>query len=177
MLPLKFSRQIHHHHHQQGLSLVEVMIVVFVMGIGLLGLGALQAVSLGYATGARQKTQAVNLTYDVIDIVRANMSNAGYFANEGSSWSSTCAMNSPGGYQCSSGEPALECDLERWSRKVCSLLPSGRGRFNISPDSTHPGSLVMVVDVCWQDQVGVDTTATSDCDGEHETLFTTETQL
>lgn len=61
---------------QRGVTLIEVMIAVLVFAIGLLGIAALQAVSLQSGQGAYYRTQAINLAYEVADFARVNRSAA-----------------------------------------------------------------------------------------------------
>jgi|SRR5690625_433561 len=57
---------------QMGLTLVEVLVAVLVLSIGLLGLAALQGISLQSSQGAYFRTQATNAAYEVADFARAN---------------------------------------------------------------------------------------------------------
>lgn len=59
-----------------GFSLMEVLVALLVLSVGLLGLAALQAVSLKTNHGAYQRTQATFLAYDIMDRMRANRANA-----------------------------------------------------------------------------------------------------
>lgn len=59
-------------HHQQGLSLIEVLIAALILAIGLLGIAAMQAVTLKNSQSAFDRTQAVVLSYSMFDAMRAN---------------------------------------------------------------------------------------------------------
>jgi type IV pilus modification protein PilV len=56
----------------RGFSLIEVLVAVLVMGIGVLGVSALQMVSLQNNRGALERAEAVHLAYDMMDRIRAN---------------------------------------------------------------------------------------------------------
>lgn len=56
----------------QGFTLVEIMIAVFVLAIGLLGMAGLQMASLKNNHSAYLRTQAVEYAYDISDRMRAN---------------------------------------------------------------------------------------------------------
>jgi type IV pilus assembly protein PilV len=58
----------------KGFSLIEVMVALLVLAIGLLGLAALQTVSLQGGQNAYYRTQATNLAYEVSDFARVNRS-------------------------------------------------------------------------------------------------------
>lgn len=55
-----------------GFSLIELLVAVLVMGIGVLGVSALQMVSLQNNRMALERGEAVHLAYDVMDRIRAN---------------------------------------------------------------------------------------------------------
>lgn len=59
---------------QQGAGLLEVLIAVLVMGIGLLGIAALQATALRNAQSSMERSQAVVQAYAILDSMRANAS-------------------------------------------------------------------------------------------------------
>ena len=62
--------------NSKGFTLIEVLVAVFVLAIGLLGLAGLQAKSLQFNQSAYQRSQATILAYDIIDRMRANLSEA-----------------------------------------------------------------------------------------------------
>ena len=55
-----------------GFSLIELLVAVLVMGIGVLGVTALQMVSLQNNRDALERAEAVQLAYDIMDRIRAN---------------------------------------------------------------------------------------------------------
>ncbi len=55
-----------------GFSLIELLVAVLVMGIGVLGVTALQMVSLQNNRMALERGEAVQLAYDMMDRIRAN---------------------------------------------------------------------------------------------------------
>jgi len=61
---------------QRGVTLIEILITLLVLAVGLLGLAALQGLSLQTGQVAYQRTQAVNIAYEVADFARANRSTA-----------------------------------------------------------------------------------------------------
>lgn len=56
----------------RGLSLIEVLISMLVLGLGLLGLAMLQATNLRLAQSSNQRTVAINLSSDLLDDIRSN---------------------------------------------------------------------------------------------------------
>jgi len=58
--------------HARGFTLLEVLVALFVLSLGLLGLAAMQMTSLSFNTDAYMRTQATILVYDIIDKMRTN---------------------------------------------------------------------------------------------------------
>lgn len=59
----------------RGVGLIEVMIAVLIMGVGLLGIAAMQATALRNNESALERTQATIQTYSILDAMRANRNN------------------------------------------------------------------------------------------------------
>lgn len=55
-----------------GVSLIEVLISVLIMGIGMLGIAAMQATALRNNQSALDRSQAVVQSYTILDAMRAN---------------------------------------------------------------------------------------------------------
>jgi type IV pilus assembly protein PilV len=58
---------------QTGASLLEVLISVFVLAFGLLGIAGLQTSSLRNTQSALERSQIVFLTHSILEAMRANM--------------------------------------------------------------------------------------------------------
>lgn len=58
-----------------GIALIEVLVAVLILAVGLLGMAAMQGVSTQMTNGAEQRTQAILLSADMMDRIRANRSN------------------------------------------------------------------------------------------------------
>lgn len=56
-----------------GFTLLEVMIAIFVLSVGLLGLALLQTTGLRLNTDSHSRTQATYAAYDIIDKMRASV--------------------------------------------------------------------------------------------------------
>jgi type IV pilus assembly protein PilV len=66
---------------QSGVTLIEILVTLLVLAIGLLGLAALQGISLQSGQISYQRTQAVNVAYEVADFARANRASPGNLQN------------------------------------------------------------------------------------------------
>ncbi len=67
------------HRSQQGVGLLEVMIAVLILAIGVLGIAALQAVTLKNSGSSAARTQAAIQVYSMLDLIRADRLNAGTY--------------------------------------------------------------------------------------------------
>ncbi|PKM21168.1 MAG: type IV pilus modification protein PilV [Gammaproteobacteria bacterium HGW-Gammaproteobacteria-15] len=63
---------VHTFNKQRGVSLLEVLVSVLVLGIGLLGVAALQTSSMRHTNSSLEKTMAVILTDTLAELLRAN---------------------------------------------------------------------------------------------------------
>jgi type IV pilus assembly protein PilV len=61
---------------QRGVGLIEVLVAVLILSLGLLGMAGLQAKSLRANQSSYARTQAVMLSYYILDAMRADKSNA-----------------------------------------------------------------------------------------------------
>lgn len=57
---------------QRGASLIEVLVSVLIMGIGLLGIAAMQATALRNSQSSLERSQAVIQSYTILEAMRAN---------------------------------------------------------------------------------------------------------
>ncbi|MCH8846255.1 MAG: type IV pilus modification protein PilV [Proteobacteria bacterium] len=127
----------HKKYYLDGFTLLEVMVSLLVLSVGLLGLAALQATTLKANHGAYQRTQAIFLTYDMMDRLRANRTAA--LAGE-------CDIDM-GDTLSGSGSAMCDADVTDWQDNFVGLyLPSGQGLIDCSTTAT-----VCVVTVQWDE--------------------------
>ena len=101
----------------RGMTLIEILVTIFVTGVGLLGVANLQVVAKRVNYEALQRTTAAALVQDIAERMRANPSNlAAYVTDDVTALTGTsnCAASDGG---CSTAELAV-FDLERWRRKL-----------------------------------------------------------
>ena len=77
---MTFSNRTRRPAAQRGVSLIEVMISLFVFGIGVLGFAALQSRAVQATFDNSQRDQVVWLTQSLIDRIRGNPGAAGKYA-------------------------------------------------------------------------------------------------
>lgn len=98
---------------QAGAGLLEVMIAVLIMGIGLLGIAAMQATALRNGQSSLERSQVVIQSYSILDVMRANRTDAiaGYYDTPGSS--PLCAASAPDSDQ-PTGQQTAQAEVNGW---------------------------------------------------------------
>lgn len=151
---------------QRGVSLIEVLIAVLIMGVGLLGIAAMQATALRNSQSALERSQAVIMSYAILDAMRANRDAAiGGAYNIGM----TCAAPAAG--------TLAQTDLNQW---ITSLKESVRGTALAAADTTACGSVacttgnLCTVTVQWDDSRATNARA-SNANGASQTNRTVVT--
>lgn len=81
-------------HRQTGSGLLEVMVAVLVLSLGLLGLAGLQARTLQQNQSSLQRSQAVLLSYSMLDALRIDRQGA---INGAYNIGQTCVPPAPNG--------------------------------------------------------------------------------
>lgn len=162
------------HIRQRGVTLIEVMIAVLILSIGLLGMAALTGVSVRNTQSANYRTQATNLAYEAIDMMRANKNNIGYYNSAAYSDPEVACGDEPEAAEPDACGSGFACDRVRWEEKLCRTLPMGRGRTSIESIGVPP-TLTAVVRIRWCDDRSR-VAADGDCD-DGEIEFAMETAL
>lgn len=122
---------------QRGATLIEVLVAMFILAIGLLGLAGLQAMSVQSNQGAYYRSQATILANDIADRMRANRTAALAGNYEQSSPPST--TSTPIG----TPTPAQR-DLAEWNTRLATSLPEGKGTIVTS-------SNIVTISISWED--------------------------
>lgn len=111
--------------HQRGISLLEILITVIILAVGLLGLALLQTMNLRYTQSANYRTVATNLSYEVLDLVRANQLLKRRYAETtyvSGGTPATCNL-------APTFDPGP--NLARWHCQVSSMLPGGESQVSV----------------------------------------------
>lgn len=76
---------------QLGFSMIEVLVAILIVSVGLIGMALLQSTALKYSQSSNYRTQAVNLSSNLLEQVRANRAEAGSYVGTFTATSGTCA--------------------------------------------------------------------------------------
>ena len=126
--------------YSAGISLIEILVALFTLSIGLLGLAAMQVKTLQFNQSANLRTTATFLASDILDRIRTNPDQTAYTQTVSSS--DDCNATT-----CTPSEMA-EFDKLQWTNRVTSELPNGSGTV------TEAGGLYTVT-INWDDRDGV----------------------
>ena len=96
---------------RSGFTLIEVMIAILVLGIGLLGFALLQTMSVRFSQSANYRTQATNLTYEMLDQMRANRIMDAAYAGDYTASSDSCEPATGDNLTAADFTQAFECRL------------------------------------------------------------------
>ncbi len=110
---------------QRGASLIEVMVALFVLAIGLLGMLALQTKSMQFNQSAYSYSQAVFLANDLAERIRTNSGEAAAYLLAENATPAEVSCNSPTA-SCTVAQLAGH-DVYAWRQNVETLLPMGTG--------------------------------------------------
>jgi len=114
---------------QAGASLIEVLVSVFILAFGILGIAAMQAGALRNNQGALEQSAAVFLTHSILDAMRASMQpdadrpgtlvvREGYVTND-------CIWQDP-----TVSDALVANDLSRWLKNIRDNLNGGETNEN-----------------------------------------------
>ncbi len=110
---------------QRGASLIEVMVALFVLAIGLLGMLALQTKSMQFNQSAYSYSQAVFLANDLAERIRTNAGEAAAYLLAENATPAEVSCHSPD-ISCSAAQ-LVSHDVYAWKQNVETLLPMGSG--------------------------------------------------
>ena len=114
---------------QQGFSLVETLVAIIVLSIGMLGIAGLQATSLRLTHDAHLRSQATQLSYDIIARIRSNPTADYSFNGTAPTSSPDCLGNSS---SCSPND-IRDYDLAMWSQSVFNQFPDAVPTITATP--------------------------------------------
>ena len=166
-------------HFHKGFSMLEVLITILLVAIGLLGMMAMQGRAIQYTADSLNRTQAVLLANELIEIIRATPTSAtddGSFYFDGSlpSTESNCLELS--------SNSLVEDQINCWGNKVTRLLPGAnttgvtsqfRACLSKTPENCDGGA-ALEVQIAWQ---GTGDECSNDIDDPQICTYRVRTQI
>ena len=152
---------------QAGYLMIEVLITMFILAVGLLGVVGLQARAEQAETDSYQRTQALILAQDMADRISANRTVA--FDTSASPYvvATTAPLGTGSAKDCSGPATTADIDLCAWSDALIGAAESYGGTCDTSAASTRgancagtllnargcitsPATHVYLIQVVWQ---------------------------
>lgn len=136
---------------QCGVGMVEMLVALFILAIGLLGVLAMQATGIQSTQRATFSTEAHMLATDMVDRILA--SNDIDDPDDDDDYDDIDTVNAQASHDCieagcAKGEAQKLFDQLDWSRSI-SRLPNGRGIVDFETDGAGTG--IYTVIVMWDD--------------------------
>jgi len=128
---------------QSGVSLIEGLVTIAILGFGLLGLAMMQAQAMKFNTDAQVRQQATLLAYDLMEKMRMNATGATVYTQTANP--DACDTSA----DLKSAVPAMERDC--WYVLLAEKLPSG----SATVSQTNPG--LFEVNISWKERVARET--------------------
>lgn len=118
----------------RGATLLEMMVSLFVMGVGMLGVLGLQTQAMRFNHQAYSYSQAVFLAQEILERMRANPNDANNYTfnfEDSVSASKNCDAPNAG---CTPAQ-LREWDVANWQESIANRLPAGKGQINFDGDN------------------------------------------
>ncbi|MFV0478310.1 MAG: type IV pilus modification protein PilV [Parahaliea sp.] len=145
---------------QEGFTLIEVLVAVLILSVGVLGVAAMQVMSVEANRGAFYRSQALHIGAEILDAIRANPSARTNYVVGINKDSSTgmAAISDPGCAASAMGcsaEDMAKVDLREWANHFINVdgmsdyrptLPGGNAQIQMDGD-------LFTVTVGWRQRV------------------------
>jgi len=152
---------------QTGYLMIEVLITMFILAVGLLGVVGLQARAEQAETDSYQRTQALILAQDIADRISANRTVAFDTSTSPYVVPTTAPLGTGSAKDCSAPATTADIDLCAWSNALIGAAESYGGTCDTSAASTRgancagtllnargcitsPAAHIYLVQVVWQ---------------------------
>ena len=124
---------------QSGSSLVEVMVALFVLAIGLLGILAMQSKSMQFNQSAHVYSQAVYLANDIAERIRMNPAQALAYEGDANIYDGVQQDPSAACIDASCDAASLAAwDKIQWNNLVGRILPAGNAVIDVVTGGAVP---------------------------------------
>ena len=137
-------------HRQRGISMVEALVALVVIGVGMLGIAGLYLSSLQASRSAKLRSHAVELASSIADRIRANREAA-------AAYNTAAYGGEPAEHDCEAArctaDNLAEDDLAQWLLDIRDTLPGAEavtGTVAVT-DRAAPESDNYLISVTWRE--------------------------
>jgi len=114
------------HKNQAGTSLIEMMVALFVLAIGLLGVLSMQVKSMQFNQSAYYYAQAVYLANDILESMRSSPAQADTYLLDLTDVTPASSKNCETSNEVCSTAEMRDWTLNQWRTNVSNTLSAGR---------------------------------------------------
>lgn len=107
-----------HIKYSKGFSLIEVLVAFVIASVGLLGLAAMQLVTLKNVNNTQFRTVATLYAYDMAERMRSNRTSVGEYVDVDTSQDAPCG-------RCGDGGSVAALDVTAWAAALTQGLEAG----------------------------------------------------
>ncbi len=163
----------------RGFTLLEVLVAVFILSVGLLGIANLQMLGLTYNQNAYYRSQAIQLAYDITERMRMNQDGV-----DAAAYDNITLTSLPGEVDCNNSacdaSQLASYDLYQWAVRIFGIDQNSNGNYSDSGDIypalpnitgivttakiTNNGSKLFTIMLSWGEKEGADKTKTAEKD-------------
>lgn len=119
---------------QQGSSLVEVVVALFVLAIGMLGVMSMQVKSMQFSQSAYYYSQATYLANEILESMRSNRAAADTYLIELDESTPVASVNCSEAGKVCTPQQLRDYNLSEWRKNVEQTLVSGKASVQRSGD-------------------------------------------
>lgn len=108
---------------QRGLGLIEVLVTLFILSVGVMGVAALQSTGLQAGHASTTRSMAVLYSMEIVERMRANRDGLASYDSGVGGGNHSCADGAANSAVCSAVELAQD-DVFRWQSRINAAFPS-----------------------------------------------------
>lgn len=119
-----------------GATLIEMVVSLFVMGVGMMGVLGMQSQAMRTNHQAYTYSQAVFLAQDMLERIRANQGSAAQYSvhfDETIKAAKNCGVPNA---NCSAAQ-MRDWDIANWRAAIAKRLPAGKGQISYDGNELH----------------------------------------
>lgn len=141
----------------KGFSLLEVLVTILLVAVGILGMVAMQGKAIQYTQDSVQRTHAVMLANELLEIVRANPGVLELDAEDSPLFTSLPTGATDGCLALEGGDDLMSKQIACWSAKARTLLPGAddaapyfRSCLSTTPGTCNADGAALEVRLAWR---------------------------
>ena len=141
------KKHIRKHRRMSGITMVESLVALVIISVGMLGIAGMYLASLQAQRSANMRMQAINMTSDMADHIRANWAGRSFYK---AAATDKGEQKDCGSASCTPEEIAKN-DIFVWKHAISEALPANANGQLKFTDNARPEPDVCEVLVTWRE--------------------------